>query len=76
MTEKPIPTIAEAYAAREPNELEQRLAEQKAHPSAQEYEWAIVHMPRTDPRKQAVIRAQINHEPVDYEKIWKEHTPS
>lgn len=69
------PSLAEIYANREPNELEKRLAEQKAHPSAYEYERAISHMRRTDPRRMAATRALINGETPDYERIWKEHSP-
>jgi hypothetical protein len=59
---KPIPTLAEAFAMREPSELEQRMAaaRQPGHIPDGWLPWVLDSLPDSDPRKQAIKRAQIN----------------
>jgi hypothetical protein len=59
---KPIPSLSEAFALREPNELEQRMAaaRQPGYVPAGWTGWVLDSLPDSDPRKIAVKRAQIN----------------
>jgi hypothetical protein len=59
---KPIPTLAEAFAAREPNELEQSLAAQRqpGYVPPGWTGWILNGLPEADPRKQAAKRLALN----------------
>lgn len=71
--EQKIPTWAQAYAARSPNALEKRIAEQKAgHLPEWQLNWAISKLPSTDPRRQAVIAAELAGEEVNFDAIFKQ----
>jgi len=80
MTQQPkIPSITEAYAAREPNELEKYLAEQKKPgyiPPGMEASLLASRLralPQSDPRRILAVRKQINKEELtadDYTYIF------
>jgi hypothetical protein len=57
-----IPTLAEAFALREPNELEKRMAaeRQPGYIPPGEARWILDHLPPNDPRRVAAKRLEIN----------------
>ncbi len=58
---KPIPTLDEIYANREPNALEKSLAEQKRLGYIPGWEsWTLDNLPPNDPRAIAAKRLAIN----------------
>lgn len=66
-----IPRLAGIYAASKPNEIEQRLQQQRqpGYIAPGLAPWALAHLPSTDPRKLAALRAMINKEEIDLEQI-------